>query len=44
LELEPFPIGQVQARAIIHEANLWQPKAQRPMAKLAPGTPVFFRL
>jgi len=28
----------------IDEANFWQPKAKRPMAKLTPGTPVFFRL
>ena len=39
-----FFFGQVQAGAVIHEANFWQPKAQRPMANLAPGTPVFFRL
>lgn len=28
----------------VSEANFWQPKAQRPMARLAPGTPLFFRL
>ncbi|QDU65286.1 HNH endonuclease [Engelhardtia mirabilis] len=28
----------------LDEVNFWQPLAKRPMAKLAPGTPVFFRL
>ncbi len=28
----------------LDEVNFWQPKAQAPMARLAPGTPVFFRL
>lgn len=28
----------------VNEANLWQPHAEEPMADLAPGTPVFFRL
>ena len=28
----------------LDEVNFWQPKAQQPMARLAPGTPVFFRL
>ena len=28
----------------LDEVNFWQPRAQRPMARLAAGTPVFFRL
>ena len=28
----------------IDEVNFWQPRAQRPMARLEPGTPVFFKL
>jgi len=28
----------------IDEVNFWQPKSQRPMVRLAAGTPVFFRL
>jgi len=28
----------------VDEVNFWQPRAQRPMARIAPGTPVFFRL
>ncbi len=28
----------------LDEVNFWQPRAQRPMARLAPGTPLFFRL
>jgi putative restriction endonuclease len=35
---------KVRAELAIDEANFWQPKAQRPMANLAPGTPIFFRL
>lgn len=36
--------ARVKSGAVIDEANFWQPKAQKPMANLAPGTPVFFRL
>lgn len=28
----------------LDEVNFWQPRSRRPMAKLAPGTPIFFRL
>jgi putative restriction endonuclease len=28
----------------LDEANFWQPRAKRPMARMEPGTPVFFRL
>jgi putative restriction endonuclease len=28
----------------VHEVNFWSPKAQRPMKRMALGTPVFFRL
>lgn len=28
----------------LDEVNFWQPKSQRPVARLAPGTPFFFRL
>ncbi len=39
-----FFSGQVSAGKPVHEANFWQPKAQKPMANLTPGTPLFFRL
>jgi len=28
----------------LDEINFWQPQAQRPMARMRPGLPVFFRL
>jgi putative restriction endonuclease len=39
-----FLSRQVRPGGAVHEANFWQPRAQRPMAQLAPGTPLFFRL
>lgn len=32
------------ADGIVDEVNFWQPKARRPMRKMVPGEPVFFRL
>lgn len=32
------------AGGTLDEVNFWQPMAQRPIARLAPGTPFFFRL
>ncbi len=32
------------AGAPLDEVNFWQPKATQPMVRLAPGTPIFFRL
>ena len=39
-----FLRGKQAGGRAVDEANFWQPRAQRPMAHLGPGTPLFFRL
>lgn len=39
-----FLSTQIGASGRIDEVNFWQPKSTRPMKRMAPGEPVFFRL